>query len=390
MSDPQSPGSPVAEEISTPRRATWFELFGDLVFVAGVGQITHRVGSHPDAGSVAAAAGLFVPLWWAWVLYAVHANRADRDNVAHRLITTFGLVGVVGMAVFAGAVGQSDAMDTGFVLGYLLARAGVAALYWWDSRRGELLRPVFRSYMIGSTCSAVFWLGALAFEGVPRYTVWGIAMLMELALPLIAGRRLNRVEHETEHLRERFGLFTIIVLGEVVLGFTNGLAQMRTAGWAAVTGAAAFALTAGLWWSYFNASSMRAGAHAELAYVGKRMHTYVFGHLPLQLGLALAGASMGIAVAGGGSHLNLTSAGCITGGVATYLVAVAVIRAAFTGFGETVVLIRLITAALSLALLPVAAHVPVAALLTALAALVVASVIAEAPAHRRRMATAAV
>ncbi|MEV6101001.1 low temperature requirement protein A [Nocardia sp. NPDC051981] len=75
-----------APETTTPRRATWFECFGDLVFAAAVGQITHRVGAHPDAGSVAAAAGLFVPLWWARVLYAVHANRADRGTAAHRLL----------------------------------------------------------------------------------------------------------------------------------------------------------------------------------------------------------------------------------------------------------------------------------------------------------------
>ncbi|MEV6772556.1 low temperature requirement protein A [Nocardia sp. NPDC051030] len=385
MLDPQAP-----VDIVPPRRATWFELFGDLVFVAGIGQITHRVGAHPDAGSVAAAAGLFIPLWWAWVLYAVHANRADRDSVAHRLLTTAGLAGVVGMAVFAGVVGHGDSSDAGFVLSYLVARAGVAALYAWDSRRERELKPVFRAYLIGSAASAVFWLGGLAFESGPlRYGAWAVAMLMELALPLIAGSRLARVEHETEHLRERFGLFTIIVLGEVVLGFTNGLAGARTAGWAAVTAAAAFALTAGLWWSYFNASSTRHGAHAELAHTGKLMHIYVFGHLPLQLGLALAGASMGIAVAGGGSHLNATTAACIVGGVAVYLVSVALIRAAFTGIREGVVLIRLVTAAVAFVALPLAAHVPVAVVLIALAVLLGVSAVAETPLHRRRMASAA-
>ncbi|WP_169815637.1 low temperature requirement protein A [Nocardia inohanensis] len=234
-------------ETAPPRRATWFELFGDLVFVAAVGQITHRVGAHPDAGSVAAASGLFVPLWWAWVLYAVHANRADRDNTAHRLLTTFGLTGVVGMAVFAGAVGHDTGMDAGFVLSYLVARAGVAALYGWDARRNPVLRPVFGVFAAVSALTAVGWLGGLLLDTPWRYVAWGVAMAVELLLPLLAGRRLARVRQDAEHLRERFGLFTIIVLGEAVLGFTNGLVAARTAGWAVVTGLAAFALTAGLW-----------------------------------------------------------------------------------------------------------------------------------------------
>ncbi len=105
----------------------------------------------------------------------------------------------------------------------------------------------------------------------------------------------------------------------------------------------------------------------------------------MQLGLALTGASMSIAVAGGGTHLNATSAACIIGGVAVALLALGTMRAAFTGIGEAVVLIRFATAALVLALLPVAVHVPVAVLLTALAALLAISIMVEAPAHRRRM-----
>ncbi|WP_040802632.1 low temperature requirement protein A [Nocardia concava] len=377
-----------APESTTPRRATWFELFGDLVFTAAVGQITHRVGAHPDAGSVAAAAGLFVPLWWAWVLYAVHANRVDRDTTSHRLLTAFGLTGIVGMAVFAGGVGHGRSLDAGFVLGYLVARAGVAALYGWDSRRNPALRSVFRAFSVGSIAGMVFWLGGLGFESGPiRYGCWVIAMLLELALPLVVGRRLDGVTQETEHLRERFGLFTIVILGESVLGFTNGLAAARTAGWAAVTAAAAFALTVGLWWSYFNGSGMRQGGHRELARPGKLLHVYTFGHLPMLLALALTGASMGMAVTGGGSHLNATAADCVVGGVIVYLVSVSLVRAAFTGIRERVVVIRLVTAALVATLLPIATRIPVAGLLTALAVLVIGSVIVETPAQRRRVET---
>ncbi|WP_428953168.1 low temperature requirement protein A [Streptomyces sp. cg35] len=381
----ETPQQPVlAGEL--PRRATWFELFGDLVFVAAVGQATHRIGGHPHAASIAAAAALFVPLWWTWVLYAVRANRADRDLTVQRLLTTAGLAAVTGMAVHLGGVGHDRGADAGFVVSYLCARAGVAALYLRDLRHEPRLRRIAASYLTGSAVTAAIWLAAtFALDGPARYVAWGVAMTAELALPLLAGRRLADSPSDAEHLRERFGLFTIIVLGETVLGFTNGLVTAETAPAAALTGAAAFALAAGLWWSYFSASSTRPGAHDAVASGGRHMHVYVFGHLPIQLALAVTGGAVGAAVATTTSHLNTALAACVLGGTAVFLTSTALVRASFTGLREPVVLIRFVTAAATLCLLPAVGRLPVAATLAAPAALLAASVVAEAPGHRRRL-----
>ncbi|MGW5867154.1 low temperature requirement protein A [Streptomyces sp. NPDC055239] len=370
-----------------PRRATWFELFGDLVFVAAVGQVTHRVGGHPGAASIAAAAALFIPLWWTWVLYAVCANRADRDLTAQRLLTTAGLAAVTGMAVYVGGVGHGRGADAGFAVSYVCARAGVAALYLRDLRHEPRLRRITTAYLTGSALTAAIWLAAaFALDGPTRYAAWGVAMAAELALPLLAGRRLSESPGDAEHLRERFGLFTIIVLGESVLGFTNGLVTAHTAPTAALNAAAAFALTAGLWWSYFSASSTRPGAHEQLAEGGRHLHAYVFGHLPIQLALAVTGGAVGTAVSTTAPHLSTPLAACIFGGTAAFVAATALVRASFTGLREPVVLVRLATAAVILAPLPLAGRLPVAATLAIPAALLAASVVAEAPGHRRRLA----
>ncbi|MFE3183978.1 low temperature requirement protein A [Streptomyces violascens] len=377
----------VSEPAEAERRATWFELFCDLVFVAAVGQITRRISSEPTLGSVAAAAALFVPLWWTWVLYAVRANRADRDVTSHRLLTMAGLVAVCGLAVFVGSVGTSDSADTGFALSYLGARLGVAALYALEARRDRRLVPLLRSFMTGSAFSALFWAGGalLAPAGAVRYGIWAGGMAVDLAIPLLSGRRIARAPHHTEHLRERFGLFTIIVLGESVLGFTNGLIQARTAGSAMVTGAAAFALCACLWWSYFSASGTRPGAHAELAGNPRLLHIYVLGHLPVQLGLAVAGGAVGTAVVGSASRMTTALALCVLGGVALFLLSTAAVRAAFTGIRDPVVRLRLATALLIAGLVPCAGRAPVSAVLAGAALLLGLSVAAEAPGHRRRL-----
>jgi low temperature requirement protein LtrA len=377
-----------APPAASERRATWFELFCDLVFVAAVGEVTHRIGEHPTLGSVAGAAALFVPLWWVWVIYTVAANRFDPDSTAHRLQVVCGMFAVAGIAVFVGHVGHTEGADVGFVACYLAARAMIAVMYWHGGRVDPRLARVARTFALGSAISAPLWIAGLALASGPgRHTLWVLAVAWELAWPFLTNRTTAATSHDAGHLTERFGLFTIIVIGEVVLGLTRGLAgSARPEANTALTGAAAFAVCAGLWWTYFNASTMRPGSHTRIETVAYLRHVYVYGHLPAQLGLAVAGAAVGIAVGGSDRHMGTATAWCVVGGVAVYFASTALIRAAFTGFGERAVVYRLAAAVVLPALTPLAPVLPVGGLLAVLAAVIAATVLAEAPAHRRRAA----
>ncbi|KUJ68055.1 hypothetical protein ACZ90_22705 [Streptomyces albus subsp. albus] len=378
-------GPSTQDEEERERRATWFELFCDLVFVAAVGQVVHRIGSAPTAASVAAACGLFVPVWWTWVLYAIRANRLDPDDTVHRLLTMTGMAGVCGMAVFAGQVGHGTAQDAGFALSHLAARWMVAVLYAWAARGDARFGRAARSFAAGSAVSSALWLGGLAApEGPVRWALWAAGMAVELGLPFAVGRHTSTMPGDADHLRERFGLFTIIVLGEIVLGFTGGLSHARLEPVAALTGLSAFALCACLWWTYFNASSTRAESHTQIATRPRLRHAYVFGHLPLQCGLAVAGGVLGTVVSGGTERLPLSAAACLAGGIAVFLTAGALVRAAFTGLREGVVRIRLGVAAAVLGIIPAARALPAAALPALAAAVLAAGVLVESPVHHHR------
>ena len=49
------------------RRATWMELFYDLVFVVAVAQLGARLSEDHSFVGVLEFVGLFIPVWWAWV-----------------------------------------------------------------------------------------------------------------------------------------------------------------------------------------------------------------------------------------------------------------------------------------------------------------------------------
>ena len=62
------------------RHATWLELFFDLVFVVAVAQLADGLAADPSVHGFLVFAGLFVPVWWAWVGYTFYADRFDTDD----------------------------------------------------------------------------------------------------------------------------------------------------------------------------------------------------------------------------------------------------------------------------------------------------------------------
>ena len=90
------------------RRATWLELFFDLVFVAAVGQLANSLSAEPTTGRFFEFLGLFVPVWWAWMGFTFYANRFDTDDLPYRLLMLCAMFGVAVLAttipsVFRGA-----------------------------------------------------------------------------------------------------------------------------------------------------------------------------------------------------------------------------------------------------------------------------------------------
>ena len=85
-------------------------------------------------------------------------------------------------------------------------------------------------FVIGITAVQVLWLLRLALPderavGVASFVVLAV---VELAIPIWAERAAPGQQFHAGHLAERFGLFTIIVLGEVILSSTSPCARRST------------------------------------------------------------------------------------------------------------------------------------------------------------------
>ena len=87
---------------------------------------------------------------------------------------------------------------------------------------------------------------------------------------------------------ERFGLFIIIVLGEVIVGVVSGVAEHPHLSWLAGGSAILGMLIAiGLWWIYFDFVSGR----PPIPRTSKRLW-WIYLHLPVAMGITIVGASI--------------------------------------------------------------------------------------------------
>ena len=274
-----------------------------------VAQLGHLIVAEPEMRSVWIALGLFVTLWWTWVGYAVLYNRHGADEPSQRLLFLAGSVpaGVAAVAIEPAAAGDS----TVFVLSLAVTRLVLAAAHAVSDGRGNPLgRRITRACLVSAALFAVSTLAPPPF----RYVLWAIAIAVEsgamLAEDREAAHRLRR-DHDLKalapadpaealdahHFAERFGLFLIILLGEVVV--EAGQASVdghvaTTGGWAALV--AAMLLAGALWWLYFDSAADINRKVLELSGGSPTMARAIFavGHMLPAFALLIIAAGVGL------------------------------------------------------------------------------------------------
>jgi low temperature requirement protein LtrA len=300
------------------RHATWLELFFDLVFVISIAEVVHTLEDYRSLGDVLGTAGLFVAVWWAWVGYTVYADRFDTDDLLHRVLVLAGMLAVIAMALSV-----HDALHGGsarFALTFVAVRGIVLLLNARARRHAAAARPLLNLYLAAFSIGASLWLVSVFVPEPARYLLWAVALTIELSAPWVGRHQIARAPIHASHLVERFGLFTLIVLGESVISVAQGAAGAE---WTAATLAAAvggFLAVACLWWLYFD--------RIETAVIRSVLRGLVwnYAHLPLLAGLVsvAVGTEYTVLEAATG-QLERSTALALGGGTALFLLASVVI-----------------------------------------------------------------
>ncbi len=388
-----------AEPVTTvERHATWKELFFDLVVVAGIGQLAHLLHEDTEPTTLGLYAVLYLAFWISWAGFAVYGNIAGDDAKTHVLITA-----MLGLAVMAASVpGIHGSRAAAFVVAYVALRWYAGAVV----QRGRVLLDwPLAQYGLG----ALPWLISLWVDAPQRYWLWGVGIVIDLAVLLLtsgeralqeAEERLERVKTsrrrggpaagllsiegkhtEEEHLWERLGLFVIIVLGEGLIQVIDAAAD--SAEWdraTVVVALGAFALLASVWAAgllHGTAGIPQLRPHVVAPRIVMVLHALLTG------ALAALAAALGVAVEHTHEHLPLEYRALLCGAVAAYC-ALGVVTALLVGKGRRWVLGRGVPSVLvPVALLFVWPDLHVGLLVWLLVAVVVWLVL-EKPADGRR------
>jgi low temperature requirement protein LtrA len=276
-------------EAEQERHASALELFFDLVLVVAVAQLGELLKADTSATGFLRYAALFVPIWWAWVGYALYADRFETDDVVYRLLVFGAMLALAAVAVTTPDALSDPGTSAGFAAGYFAVRAILVGLYARALRSEPVARPLATRYVTGFGIGAALWLASLLVAPPARFALWGAAVLVELATPLLSAAAIRRVPFHRSHLPERMTLFTIIVLGETVLLAVTGVGEHLGATEAAVA-AIGFLVAACLWWSYFELvddAPLQRGAVAWQA--------FLYGHLAVFAGITAAGVGVQLA-----------------------------------------------------------------------------------------------
>jgi low temperature requirement protein LtrA len=316
------------------RTATSLELFFDLCFVVAVAQAStslHHILGEGDVGhAVAGFTLVFFAIWWAWMNFTWFASAYDNDDTLYRLTTFVQITGVLILA--AGVPRAFDDYRFGVAtLGYAVMRCGLVAQWLRAAHADPTRSTTARRYAVGVSVCMVGWASLLLLPGHWGLVGWLVMVPAELAVPMWAERAEPTTWHPG-HIAERYGLFTLIVLGESVLAATQAVQAGLDAPHDELASLLAVAfggllIVASMWWVYFSQPTEQVVDLARERFVGGGWASFLwgYGHIVVFASAAAVGAGVAVAADAAIGHAELSGRGAavvVAGAVALYLVGV--------------------------------------------------------------------
>src|SRR5262249_6264919 len=200
--------------------------------------------------------------------------------VIFRLMMFAGMLAMAAVAV--NVRGAFHGGDVALALSYFIVRAILIVLYLRAAYHVPLARDLCVRYAIGFIIGNAFWFASLFVASPQRYYLWTVGFLVELLTPVFNIQAARRTPYDASHIPERFGLFTLIVIGEAVLTALNGLSGTDWHFRAAFVAASGFAIATVIWWLYYEfveTSGIRSDRISG-------MQIYLYAHFPISFSIA--------------------------------------------------------------------------------------------------------
>lgn len=289
------------------RAATPLELLFDLIFVVAIAtagqQLHHAMIEGHLWHALPTYCMVFFALWWAWMNFTWFASAYDNDDTLYRCLTFVQIAGSLVMAAGIPAVFQQHNFDV-IIIGYVIMRLALVTQWIRVAKHDPERKVTAYRYAIGIVLVQLGWLVG-NFSPI-HMTTWLFLILVffELAVPFYAEKHATTPWHP-HHIVERYGLLTIIVLGESIIGSfaaTQEAFSNRVINYQEI-----FLIIGGLlmmfamWWVYFDRS------HHHHQRRGVQPFLWGYGHFFIFISIAVLGAALAAAVDVSTQHAHISS-----------------------------------------------------------------------------------
>lgn len=312
------------------RVASPLELLFDLCFVVAIAQagaqLVHSVAAGHAGEGILNYAMIFFSIWWAWMNFTWFASAYDNDDTLYRVVT---LVQIAGVLVLAAGVSRAFE-DHQFLLvwlGYVIMRFALIAQWLRVALSTEgAERTMALRYAGGVALCMIGWLGLVILPEPGRPWVFVLMAIIEMFVPVYAEKAFGTSWHP-HHISERYGLLTIIVLGETIAAATiamkTSVDEHEAVAELLPIAAGGLLIVFSAWWIYFVVP-----IHVHLR-SHKQSYLWGYGHYLIFASAAAIGAGLEVAVeqAVGKAHIStLAASAAVTLPTALYFLTVWVLH----------------------------------------------------------------
>ena len=283
------------------RTSTTLELVVDLAFVVAVAQaaasLHHGFAEGEVWRSIVGYLSVFFAVWWAWMNYTWFGSAFDNDDILYRAALFVQIGGVVVLA--AGVASAFEGNFAVVTIGYVIMRIAMV-FQWWRVSLHPQGRPAASRYAVGIFVLQLGWVALLAVPSPAKWFGFAALVAAEFALPVLAERNQSTAWHPG-HIVERFGLLTIIVIGESI---TAAMVSVKAAvdfrehivTYVAIAIGAVLTVAA-MWWLYFGIDQERTVGTARNADGAGRSQVFTWGYIHVVVFASVAAIGAGISVA---------------------------------------------------------------------------------------------
>jgi low temperature requirement protein LtrA len=307
------PPAPVTPEEVRHERATFLELFFDLVFVFALTRIATRAfedlalepggatGWAPLIGG-ANTLLLILPLWAVWQATAWTTSRYDPYWIWLQLIVVIAIVGTMVMGVAIPRAYHEAGLA--FAVGYVSTQVA-RPLILLIALRADVRRHLKLRMLIVHMATGVFWIAGALVSIVPRVILWVVALAAEYLaartgwpVPWLGRSGTWKWEIGGAHFAERYQQFLLIALGEAVLITGLAYSQGNFARGRMVAFGLALATAILMWRIYIQRAGQILGEAVEkAAQPAKVGRSAADTHLIMVIGIIATGIGFQLAIA---------------------------------------------------------------------------------------------